>query len=541
MTATTADLIANESTHARTRVAVGGRGRLMLAAGVVVVVWSAYAVGIGRRALVNGAGWSQVGEFFAAAAHPDFAPEVIRAGWNGALITVAYAVLGTVGSTLVGLPLGIVAATGWRSAGRRLVLPRIVRAALIPARGSHEIIWALLLLNILGLNPLVAVLAISLPFGAVTAKVVSQLLDDTPSATATAVRGTGASSVVVLAVGIFPLVRRDIASYLSYRFECALRAAAVLGVAGAGGLGTELRLSFQSLRYGQMWTFLFVLILLGGIADAISARLRRPARSAHHRRSDVRVTAALTVVAVVLSWRHLGLAPSTLWSARSRRLASEVAGSWFPPDVTGAHLRLLGRLATQTLAISVFSSVTAFLIATPLAFLAARPRRTGPARRFVGWAARFGLLVCRAIPPSVWAFVVVLVLFPGPLPAAVALAVYNTGVLGRLLAESVENLPTPTIDALAATGARPLQVFAVGVVPLVGRRFLTYGLYRWEVALRETIVVGIVAAGGLGQHIGTRLAAFDYPQVTAAVAAMVALTVVVDITSAGLRRHVAST
>ena len=114
-------------------------------------------------------------------------------------------------------------------------------------------------------------------------------------------------------------------------------------------------------------------------------------------------------------------------------------------------------------------------------------------------------------------------------------------MLGRLLAESVENLPTPTIDGLAATGARPLQVFAVGVVPLVGRRFLTYGLYRWEVALRETIVVGIVAAGGLGQHIGTRLAAFDYPRVTAAVAAMVALTVVVDITSAGLRRHVAST
>jgi len=146
------------------------------------------------------------------------------------------------------------------------------------------------------------------------------------------------------------------------------------------------------------------------------------------------------------------------------------------------------------------------------------------------------LLVCRAIPPPVGALILVFVFIPGPLPGALALAVYNLGILGRLMAEVVENLDPRPVRGLRAQGAPGLQAFLYGTVPRALPRFAAYGLYRWEVTIRETVVVGLVGAGGLGTLLALQLAAFDYQGVLATLLALVALTLVVDLLGAGLRR-----
>ena len=184
---------------------------------------------------------------------------------------------------------------------------------------------------------------------------------------------------------------------------------------------------------------------------------------------------------------------------------------------------------------SVLAIAGATVLAVPTAFVAARGDAS--VRRIASLAARGLLLLTHAIPPSVWAFVLLLVRFPGVLPGAAALAVYNLGILGRLMAEVVENLDRRPADALRALGARSPHVFVHGILPQAGARFSAYALYRWEVALRETVIVGIVGAAGLGRLLGERrLAAFDHGAVLTVVLALIALSILVDVLSAGFRR-----
>src|SRR5690606_6718312 len=125
---------------------------------------------------------------------------------------------------------------------------------------------------------------------------------------------------------------------------------------------------------------------------------------------------------------------------------------------------------------------------------------------------------------------------PGPLPGAVALALYNAGILGRLLAEVVENADHRGADALAELGAPAGLVTLYGVVPRVAGRFTALSLYRWEVIVRDSVVLGIVGAGGLGQLLDDHVTAFDDPRIAGTVLAFVATTLLVDAISSALRR-----
>ena len=170
--------------------------------------------------------------------------------------------------------------SGWpQIAGRLSTLlrwvSRTLRAVMAVPRGSHEVIFALLLVNTLGLNPLVAVLAIGIPFGAVTARVFAEIIDETSHTTDRQLRASGSGRLVALAYGVLPQALPDMDSYGFYHLECAVRAAAVLGLVGAGGLGFQLCLSFQSLRYEQTWTLLYALALIGAAVDGWSSLVRR--------------------------------------------------------------------------------------------------------------------------------------------------------------------------------------------------------------------------------------------------------------------------
>jgi phosphonate transport system permease protein len=145
------------------------------------------------------------------------------------------------------------------------------------------------------------------------------------------------------------------------------------------------------------------------------------------------------------------------------------------------------------------------------------------------------LLVSRAIPAPIWALVLLFVLFPGVLPGALALALHNFGILGRLMAEVNENLDDRPVRALTSLGAGPGAVVAYGILPQNLGRFLAYSLYRWEVCLRETVIVGLVGAGGLGRLLTEQISSFDYSGVMVTLAVFVVLTIGVDAVSQRLR------
>ncbi|MBE9107812.1 ABC transporter permease subunit [Nodosilinea sp. LEGE 07298] len=538
---------------------------------------AAYQAGLGRPGaeLINWGGWPQLREFLVASLRPDLSPEFVALMGRAALVTLAYAVLGTVCSIGLGLVGGLLSSAVWWQTllpqdkwGLRQNLWFGVRGLLAFPRAIHELIWGLVLLQVLGLDPVVGVLAIAIPFGAIVAKVFSEILDETPPEPLYALLNAGTPPIIALIYGLLPQALPNLLSYTFYRFECSLRASAVLGIIGAGGLGYEIFLSLQSLRYEQLWTGFYALIILNGAVDAWSALVRRrmgftsrldinrkpggTARSGARAPSQdgfLRLSWIGAVLAVPLSWWFLQLDVAVLWSTRTQRLLGELLGTSWPPLPTWAEVVTLAQLAWLTVAMSMvaiaLASLGGILFSLPAAqnfwlpggLLHPVGQRGGSA-----WIAftllglsRLVLLVSRAIPAPIWALVLLFVLFPGVLPGALALALHNFGILGRLMAEVNENLDDRPVRALTSLGAGPGAVVAYGILPQNLGRFLAYSLYRWEVCLRETVIVGLVGAGGLGRLLTEQISSFDYSGVMVTLAVFVVLTIGVDAVSQRLR------
>lgn len=531
------------------------RGWTLLIA--AAVVGSLLASGIGTGQVVKPEGAASFLDFFRAAAHPRLDSEFLALTANAALTTLAYAVLGTALSLVIGVLGGVLSSQTWWSTGARASRRRglagwvLTRAVLVVPRGIHEVVWGLFFLAVFGLDPIVAVLAIGIPFGAVTAKVFSELLDETSRKPYTALLASGASRRSAILYGLLPPALSDLLSYGFYRFECAIRSAAILGLVGAGGLGFQLALSFQTLRYHEIWTLLYALILLSITADYWSSAVRSRRAREHHQplRRDPLLAGSLVFGAMLigLSVWWVGLDVSVLWSVRTWELGIQLLADAWPPVLDAGGLGGLLELSAVTLAMSIVAMTVAFWGGAVLAFPAAN--LSGMGHRGRGWfgravrvlvrmASRLLLVVLRAIPPPVWALLFLFVLYPGILPGALALGVYTAGVLGRLMAEAAENLDGRPLRALRAHGASGAQVFCYGVLPAATPRFVAYGLYRWEVAIRETVVVGVVGAGGLGLVLDHQLSSLHYGGALTTLITLIVLTLAVDLTSAAIRRSV---
>jgi phosphonate transport system permease protein len=522
--------------------------------------------GIAQHEIFNMNGWPQLWHFCAASVQPNLTLDLLKLTLNAALVTLAYGICGTGLSVLFGAVLGLGSSQVWWEAllgkrGHWVYQP--IRLLLAVPRAIHELIWGLLLVNIWGLDPLSAIVAIAIPFGAITAKVFSEILDDTPRQPLNALLNSGVSPLTALFYSLLPQALLNLLSYTFYRFECSLRSAAVLGVIGAGGLGYQIMVSLQSLKYDELWTFFYALMLLNGLVDWGSAKLRDQLGCAS--RLDLNVGQATVkdrsmqlnpivllpaaCLAVIGSLVYLKPDFGRITADRSRRLAHELFASLWPWDFSGVGQ--LGQPMLETVAMSMIAIAIAALGGLLLAIPAARNRFPAdglwyPEQRarpnivsMIGViSARLLLLLSRAIPAPIWALVVLYIMFPGILPGAIALGIHNLGILGRLMAEVIENLDRRPLEALKTTGASDGGIFLYGILPLILPRFLAYSLYRWEVCMRETVIVGLVGAGGLGQILTEQLTSFDYRALVVTLTAFLSLTFGVDWVSGRLRQSV---
>ena len=281
------------------------------------------------------------------------------------------------------------------------------------------------------------------------------------------------------------------------------------------------------------------------------------AREIHRHLQSLSVTKLSLLGALVLvaaSWGYLALGedrgfPNLLaantWQGGGRLLGQLLGlGAATPPAYLQWHRWLeTGKLAYQTLAMSVLAIGLAG-IGVLLTFLpAARNVSHGglggaPSRplTLLHYLVRLVYSLTRAVPELVWAMIIIFFLSPGILPGAAALALHNFGIVGKLSAEVVENLDPAPARALRAAGASNTQMLLYGILPQALPHFLTYLLYRWEVVIRTTVVVGFVAAGGMGREFRLSLSFFHYTDVTLLLLWYVILVTGVDLLSAWLRR-----
>lgn len=259
-------------------------------------LWAAIELELDPRQLIPGSGGLDVAqEFFARALQPALTYEAEKVPQSArplllkvlgaAVKTVVFAVAAMSLSLAIGLVLAPLASNVWwlddPAGGRRIshaVAPAVyggVRVLIAGMRSVHELLWAVLFLAAFGVNHLTAVIAIAIPYGGTLAKVFSEMLDEAPRQSAAALRAIGASPAQVFAFGLLPRALPDMTAYALYRFECALRSSAVMGFFGYPTLGYYLAASFENLHYGEVWTYLYMLVALVLLVDAWSGAIRR--------------------------------------------------------------------------------------------------------------------------------------------------------------------------------------------------------------------------------------------------------------------------
>ena len=244
-------------------------------------------------------------------------------------------------------------------------------------------------------------------------------------------------------------------------------------------------------------------------------------------------TGALLVL-VVASFVSLDLDWAAFASMEAARSMGRFVAEFFPPDLSPVFVHKVAWGAWETLAMSALGTAIAALLGLALAVPASRLSNQDSA--WLRSPTRWLLNALRAIPELVWAALLLISAGLGPMAGTLALALHTSGVLGRLFAEAMENVPTGPGDALRTQGVGPLRVFAYATLPQVLPQLMSYTLYRWENNIRAAAVLGVVGAGGLGQLLSFHMGLFQMNKTATILAAMLLMVACVDALSFSLRR-----
>ena len=210
--------------------------------------------------------------------------------------------------------------------------------------------------------------------------------------------------------------------------------------------------------------------------------------------------------------------------------ASKFFGRMFPPNFDRWELLVKGLV--ESLEIAVLASALGILIALPVGFAAAR--NLMPA--WATWPARFVIVACRSFHPVIVAILFVKAVGFGALAGILALTVASVGFIGKLFTEAVEEISLKQVEAVRATGAPFASVLAFGVLPQVFSRFIGFSTYQLDSNLRNSTMVGIVGAGGIGGTLFAAFQRFDYDFVCAILIAVISLIMAGEVVATGVRR-----
>jgi phosphonate transport system permease protein len=238
---------------------------------------------------------------------------------------------------------------------------------------------------------------------------------------------------------------------------------------------------------------------------------------------------------VVASFATLRGNWSGLFSFESASKMVDLFASFFPLETDLRFLKKVAWATVETIAISFLGTLLALVLAIIIAVPAAD--MNGQAMRKLSRAL---LNFLRAVPELVWASMLVIAAGLGPFPGTVALALHTAGVLGRLIADALENAPGEPYAALRRNGAPAVAAFAYGTLPVVLPQIASYTLYRWENNIRAAAVLGVVGAGGLGQLLYYHLSLLQYRDTGTVLVAMILLVAIVDTASAKLNSRLAA-
>jgi phosphonate transport system permease protein len=235
---------------------------------------------------------------------------------------------------------------------------------------------------------------------------------------------------------------------------------------------------------------------------------------------------ALTAVLLArlgIRWDYVADAPTQIADLLRRML---------PPD--WAFTRSLVDPLVQTVNIATVGTALALVLSLPVAVLAARNTTWNGATY---WLGRVVMVVSRSVDTLIWALVFIIIVGPGPLAGMLAVAVRSIGFVSKLVAEGIEEIDRGQVEAVAATGAGRLAVLLYAIVPQVQPVVAGVSIYRWDINIRESTVLGLVGAGGIGFALNEAILGLEWDRVGTILVVILGIVVASEVVSAWLRRR----
>jgi phosphonate transport system permease protein len=243
----------------------------------------------------------------------------------------------------------------------------------------------------------------------------------------------------------------------------------------------------------------------------------------------------LALVAIsVACWRVM--TKDTIWEfvLSAPTQAADIATRMFPPR--WSYMDKLWWPIWETINIATMGTLLAVLFGVPLALLAAR--NTTPSTVLVRPVALLIIVSSRSINGLIWGLLLVSIIGPGVPAGILAIALRSLGFIGKLLYEAIEEIDPSQVEAIVAAGASPSQVIDYAIVPQVMPAFAGITVYRWDINIRESAILGLVGAGGIGLQLDASLSTLAWPQVTMILLVILCAVVLSEWASARLRHAI---
>ena len=226
----------------------------------------------------------------------------------------------------------------------------------------------------------------------------------------------------------------------------------------------------------------------------------------------------------------------TIWAfvTDAPNQAADLGVRMVPPE--WSYIRQLGRPIWDTINIATVGTVIAVLISIPVAYCAAR--NTTPSVTFVRPIALFIIVSSRSINALIWALMLVTIIGPGVFAGMIAIALRSIGFCAKLLYEAIEEIDEGQVEAVRATGASGAQVTAYGIVPQVLPAFAGISVFRWDINIRESTVLGLVGAGGIGLELNASITQLYWTQVSLILLVIIGTVILSEWVSAKVRHAI---
>lgn len=455
------------------------------------------------------------------------------------LLTVGLVLTGTVLAAILSVPIAYLAAANTTPSHTARAIARFIG---VFTRAVPDVVLAMVFVLLFSLGALPGILAIGIHSIGMISKMFADAIEQIDEGPRLAIRATGGTKLQEFTVGILPQVTPSWVATVLHRNDINLRGSVILGYVGVAGLGLEMSYAFKSLDYGRGLGIALVIFLLCVAMEMISSGVRVAMLGENAGKSlfvrlfkgrgsrTAQVTAGQGVAAA--SSRNFDSPEAALrrpWTASRVRgifsgwlaLAVIVAGvivsqinwgdfltfwaklppvlaSFWPPNFGNYGFERIFGAMIETIEIALAAALITFMVSMVLGSFAAR--NVAP-NRVVSGGAKLLLVGIRGIPELILAIVLIVVTGLGAQAGTIALAIGGVGLLGKLIADSLEEVPRGPERALIAVGASRTQMFFGATLPQGTQALVGHTFYLIDTNIRAATLLGIVGGGGVGYYL----------------------------------------